>query len=228
MLPESFPEVARMFPGCEDTHTHEITKKSNQNILEMAKKVIPSAFDMGVINVVEYLCSVLTALKPEYEDFRHKNDILATLGIQKEKWHEIVNHQRHVSTKPQRQAEIVGILRMVFKVDPNYIYNYGTWQKMFLENIVVSEKPPDVVSGYSARELRASLLLQKEEIKKLRDELAETKDQLQLWKSLAQLLQQQGAPVTMAAEPESAYIAQSSPSNPAKNPAKKPGTRSPK
>lgn len=230
MPPGCFPDVARMLPECEDTHPDEITKKSNQNFLDMAKKVGPTPFDLGVINVVEYLSSILTTLKPEYENFKHKNDILKALGIEKEKWSEIVNHRRHVSTKPDRQAEIVGQLRKLFKVDPNYIYHYGSYQRMFVEDIVGGARPPDVIGGMSARELRATVLLQRDQINALQTRLAEVLEQVSLWKSLAQLLQKEHGGVSLAAESGDKYTASHSPPNPAKNPAKasKPTERKPR
>lgn len=166
----------------------------------MKKQIIPTPFDLGVINVVEYLSSARWHLKPGYEKYAYKNDILKAIGIAQEKWYEIRNHYRHVSTRPERQAKIVGLLKDLFRIDPNYIYHYGSYKRMFIDNILIYQVEVDQLSGMSAQELTHICRLQLTVIEQLKKKLSEMESQLEEWRRVAQAHEKRLGTMSLAAD----------------------------
>lgn len=146
--------------------------------------VNPTPFDLGVINVVEYLDSMLPQLSQEYAHLQNKKDILASIGINPASWSNMVNHQRHVTTKVAKQAEIVSKLRQLYKVDPQYIWNYGHYKRMFITNLVDTAT---VQATSSAIEMRKTIVLLQERIDSLEQEIKRLNAEVKRYKSIAEL-----------------------------------------
>lgn len=146
--------------------------------------VNPTAFDLGVINVVEYLDNMLPQLSQEYAHLQNKKDILASIGINPSSWSNMVNHQRHVTTKVSKQAEIVSKLRQLYKVDPQYIWNYGNYKRMFISNLVDVNTEKQVGS---ASEMRKTIVLLQEKIESLEAEIRRLNAEVKRYKSIAEL-----------------------------------------
>ncbi len=186
----------------------------------MSKRVDPTPFDLGVIKVVEYLASVMHNLRHDLPQFENKGDLIKAIGLTQWKWHEMVNNLRHVSTKADKQTAIVAKLHSLFRVDPNYIYHYPQWPRMFVEEILVHNKPVNELVGKSAHELRSIIMVQHDEIKQLQTELKAAKEDVELWKGLAKMQQQSMTVLGLAADDGASAPPPEPPKKPAKKPAK--------
>lgn len=179
--------------------------------------VQPTTFDLGVINVVEYLDAMLPQLSLEYVHLQDKRDILNAIGINPAHWSNMVNHYRHVSAKAAKQAEIVSLLKQQFRIDPQYIWNYGTYTRMFLQPIVSGDKKIAGM-GHSSRELKRTISILYDEIANYKVTILELKKELQYWKSLAEMQGSAMHHLSIVAEPAVEYSAK----NPAKAKSSKP------
>lgn len=126
-------------------------------------KIEPTSFDLAVIEVVEYLSKEADRLNLNMEDVPNKKDILASVGISSPVWPLMVNHYRHVSTKPAKQTEIVKWLKEKYWINPEYIWNYPREKSMFLVSGIADRVNDDAIQyGYnlpsSAKLLRAELI----------------------------------------------------------------------
>jgi hypothetical protein len=98
---------------------------------EMAKNVIHvTSFDLSVMEVVETIAA---------EQGIHKKIILRDLGINHTAWAKMLKNERNVSTKSDRQAEIISILKGKYDVDPDYIRHYPNHTAMFLRALMAED-----------------------------------------------------------------------------------------
>jgi hypothetical protein len=177
------------------------------------KKIDPTPFDVAVVNVVSQLLDNRTQILPRYGKFASKSDVLTACGLSIEKWHEYLNHVRHVAIRPHLQSEIVMKLHRSFSVDPNYIYYYPAVRKIFLEE-VFGIQPTDELSMKSAKELLTLAQMQRTQISVLKEKVSELQDQVDSWRTIAKAQEKQMTMMSIAAEPPPT----SAPDNPVKNP----------
>lgn len=177
------------------------------------KKVDPTPFDVAVVNVVSQLLENRTQILPRYGQFPSKADVLTACGLSKEKWHEYLNHIRHVAIRPHLQSAIVMKLHRTFSVDPNYIYHYPAVKKMFLQDVFGIE-PTDELSLKSAKELLTLAQLQRSQISVLKERNEELQEQVDSWRTIAKAQEKQMTVMSLAAEPPPDLT----PDNPVKKP----------
>lgn len=126
-----------------------------------------TSFDLAVMESVETIAATKGI---------HKKVILADLGINHTAWAKMLKHERNVSTKPDRQFEIISILKGKYDVDPNYIRLYPNHPVMYLTAIVKDDGGAfSVKKDGSIKSLQKSL----RDCEKLINKLMAEKDQLQ-------------------------------------------------
>jgi DNA-directed RNA polymerase subunit H (RpoH/RPB5) len=142
-------------------------KSNNEHFID------PDPFDLAIIEVVELLYSKAPTMKLLDESIPDKKDILKKIGITPEHWPQMMNHQRHVSTKRLKQEDIVKKLKESYWVNPDYIWRYPQEKEMF------------IVTGIFKNELADEGLQLPSSAKLLKKELIQTqKDRDKLQHSL--------------------------------------------
>lgn len=142
-----------------------MSRRSSQN----NSQIIPAAFDLAIIEVVEYLYSQGEKLQEIIDKVPDKKDILTDIGISHLIWPQMVNHYRHVSTKSLKQQEIVSHLKKKYFVNPAFIWKYPNEKKMFLVDdlfAVVAEDDVMYNMPGSAKLLKKELLRVQKELDK--------------------------------------------------------------
>jgi hypothetical protein len=97
------------------------------NLLLDKYAINTTPFDLAVMETVETIAATKAI---------HKKVILADLGINHTAWAKMLKHERNVSTKPDRQAEIISILKGKYDVDPSYIRHFPNHPAMYLTAMV--------------------------------------------------------------------------------------------
>lgn len=92
--------------------------KTGNNVIHV------TGFDLSVMEAVESIAAMQGI---------HKKIILRDLGIHHTAWAKMLKNERNVSTKADRQSEIISILKGKYNVDPDFIRHYPGHTSMFLK-----------------------------------------------------------------------------------------------
>jgi hypothetical protein len=138
---------------------------------------ISAQYGNNVINVTPFDLAVMEAVERiAATKGIHKKIILADIGINHTAWAKMLKHERNVSTKPDRQSEIISILKGKYDVDPQFIRHFPKHAVMYLTEAIADDGGIfSVKKEGSIKSLQHSL----RDCEKLINKLMAEKDELQ-------------------------------------------------